>query len=172
MDNRTPIRIYDAEGQLIGLVTKLRAAATLLSDSEEGATLWFGSENPQLIYTADFTRDDWRYIDRFATQELLSEALMSTWAEHKSLYESEAARMGEDWWEDFNYYVWSDSAKRLQEEEDAYNKKEDAETLHALMRRMVPTPAETESGDDENPIRYDEDSLTYKAFGPSPGSND
>ena len=116
MDNRTPIRVCDPDGRLIGLVTEMRAAAAFLSYGEAGATLWFGSENPQLVYTAENIRDGWRYIDRFSTEELLSDALMYTWDEHKALYKSEAAQMGEDWWEDFNYFVWSDSAKRLQEE--------------------------------------------------------
>ena len=169
MDNRTPIHVYDAEGQLIGMVTGMRAATILISCGGAGSTIWFGSGEPQLVYTAD--DNNWRYIDRFDAEAILSEALVDTWIEHEAVYKSEAVLMGEKWWEDFKYFVWSDSANRLQDEEDAYDKKEEAENLNAIMRRMVRPPAETESVDDDNSIRYDEDSLTYKAFGPSPGSN-
>ena len=103
MVERYPFLVCASDGECVGRVRDIGAASALVRLVGTGATLWFGCDDPQKVYTDDGENNymPFDYIDR-----AVADGLMGTWDEWKAVYEEEAERMGAEWLEMFREYVW------------------------------------------------------------------
>ena len=121
MDERYPLQVRNNTGEPIGRVKDLDTASVLLALAGVNSTLWLGCDAPQKIYTAtgEETEEGYSGIVPFVfAGEQVSDGLMITWDEWKSIYEVEGKKMGEEWWTDFRDFVWGNYEAMFGEDAD------------------------------------------------------
>ena len=140
MDERYPFQVRNSAGEPVGRVKNRDTASVLLAVAGVDSTLWLGCDAPQKIYTAtgDETADGYSGTAPFdLAGEQVSDGLMITWDEWKSIYEAEGKTMGEERWWDFRDFVWGNYEGLFGEDANPGTYSAEATIFREALERMT-----------------------------------